>query len=126
LVGQQFYVIEATPGDYRPTGYVYVGDESGVDPRTSSAGMTVTQNLGDETEGTSPVDGSTVPYFGLLLDGEATGGATTVFVVNTLDENKVSPTGIFIDNLPYILMVGVPLVVFAGLFVARRRGNAAA
>ena len=42
-----------------------------------------------------------------------------------MDPNKVSPTGIFVDNLPYILMIGVPLVVFAGMFVAKRRGNAA-
>jgi hypothetical protein len=54
-----------------------------------------------------------------------TGNATTIFVVNDLDTNKVSNTGILVDNLPYILMIGVPLVVFAGMFVAKRRGNAA-
>jgi hypothetical protein len=59
------------------------------------------------------------------LINEATGNDTSTFVVNNLDDNKVSPTGIFIDNLPYILMIGVPLVVFAGMFVAKRRGNAA-
>ena len=59
------------------------------------------------------------------MQGNASGSATTIFVVNSIDEAKVSPTGIFIDNLPYILMIGVPLVVFAGMFVAKRRGNAA-
>jgi hypothetical protein len=59
------------------------------------------------------------------MQGSATGSATTIFVVNKLDTNKVTPTGIFVDNLPYILMIGVPPVVFAGMFVARRRGNAA-
>jgi hypothetical protein len=57
--------------------------------------------------------------------GRNTTGNDTIFVVDKLDEAKVSATGIFVDNLPYILMIGVPLVVFAGMFVARRRGNAA-
>jgi hypothetical protein len=56
----------------------------------------------------------------------ATGSATTVFVVNTLDENKVSPTGIFIDNLPYILMIGIPIAVLGGMFANRLRKNVAA
>jgi hypothetical protein len=70
-------------------------------------------------------DQAMVPCFGLFMQGTASGNDTTIFVVNSLDNNKVSPTGIFFDNLPYILMIGVPLVVFAGMFVARRRGNAA-
>lgn len=46
-----------------------------------------------------------------------------VTVTNNLLDEKVSPTGILIDNLPYIIMVGVPLVVFALLFVSRRRNS---
>jgi hypothetical protein len=126
LVGQTYYVIEALPGDYDPTGYVYVGDDGTVDPRVSNSGMTVTQKLG--TAGTDPAPESeqsaTIPAGGLIVQDEATGNATTVFVVNKINENNVSPTGIFINNLPYILMVGVPLVVFAGMFVAKRRESA--
>jgi hypothetical protein len=61
----------------------------------------------------------------LLATGRNTTGNDTIFVVNSMDEAKVSTTGIFVDNLPYILMIGMPLVVFAGMFVARRRGYAA-
>ena len=140
LQGQTYYVIERYPGDYRPTGYVYVGEDASADPRIDNSGMTRFLGVSDDGEIEDPTDfipkeyennpdayhKRTIAPFSLLVQGEATGSATTVFVVNTIDENKVSPTGIFIDNLPYILMVGVPLVVFAGMFVARRRGSAAA
>jgi hypothetical protein len=125
LSGQDYYVIEATPGDYRPTGYIYVGEGTNIDPRKSTEGMTAVQLL--ETETTVQKNTSLViPIGGLLVEGSATGGATTVYVVNKLDENKVSPTGIFINNLPYILMVGIPVAVFATMFVIKRRGNASA
>jgi hypothetical protein len=68
----------------------------------------------------------TIEEGSLVVKGVATGSATTVFVVNTIDENKATPTGIFVDNLPYILMVGAPLIIFAGMFVAKRRESAAA
>ena len=62
----------------------------------------------------------------LLVNGVATGSATTVFVVNEIADDKVAPTGIFIDNLPYILMVGIPTAVFGVMFANRLRKNAAA
>jgi predicted aconitase with swiveling domain len=68
----------------------------------------------------------TIEKGSLIVQDDATGSATTVFVVNTIDENKATPTGIFVDNLPYILMVGAPLIIFAGMFVAKRRESAAA
>lgn len=124
LVGQQYYVIEAAPGDYEPTGYVYTGDATDADPRKDPDGMAVTQKLASAT--TDPTGGATtLPAGALLLQDDSTGSTTTVFVVNTIDESKVTPTGILINNLPYILMVGVPLVVFAVMFVAKRRANAA-
>ena len=134
LTGQEYYVIERDPGDYEPTGYEYVGADVNADPRQNADGMTTTQKLATSmTDPTDPIPADQ-PYYTqdtieageLLVEGSATGSATTVFVVNKIDETNVSPTGIFIDNLPYILMVGVPLVVFAGMFVARRRGSAAA
>jgi hypothetical protein len=87
----------------------------------------VGEDIGDERlEGTSLYKvHHGLRAFALLVIGDATGNETTIFVVNDLDDNKVSPTGRFVDNLPNILMIGVPLVVFAGMFVARRRGNAA-
>ena len=137
LQGQTYYVIERYPGYYRPTGYVYVGEDE-VDPRVNADGMAATQGL--DSEITDPTDfipkeyennpdayhKKTIEEGSLVVQGDATGSATTVFVVNEIDESKVTPTGILIDNLPYILMVGVPLVVFAGMFVMKRRGNAAA
>jgi predicted aconitase with swiveling domain len=62
----------------------------------------------------------------LLVNGVATGSATTVFVVNEIADDKVAPTGIFIDNLPYILMVGIPVAVFGVMFANRLRKNSAA
>ena len=135
-LNQFYYVVERDPGDYRPKGYEYVG-EGLVDPRKDPTGMTETPGNGDTSSidirneiSSYPVshlsnDQAEVRPFGLFMQGSATGSATTIFVVNNLDEAKVSATGIFVDNLPYILMIGVPLVVFAGMFVAKRRGNAA-
>ena len=129
--GQAYYVLENDLGDYRPTGYVYVGTDA-VDPRTNYSDN---NNLwySQSDVGNSPINGYTLPdgttkeinAFALLIENRNTTGNDTIFVVNKLDEQKVSATGIFFDNLPYILMIGVPLVVFAGMFVARRRGNAA-
>lgn len=51
---------------------------------------------------------------------------THVYVVNTFDDDSISFTGIFIDNLPYIVMIAAPLAVFAVMFARRRRANAAA
>lgn len=111
LAGETYKVEELTPGSYDPTGYVYVGEDTTVDPRVSSTGMDSTAKNGDGQ---------------LVLTKSATGSATTVFVVNNLEDSNASPTGIFIDNLPYILMVAVPVAVFAVMFVNKRRGNAAA
>jgi hypothetical protein len=126
--GLEYTVIESNPYDYRPTGYVYVGDGTSVDPRVSDSDMTKTtvsdspiQNFSGRYDGSM----AELPAFALFVEGSTTGSDTTVFVVNALDDKKVSATGILIDNLPYILMIGMPLVVFAGMFVARRRGNAA-
>jgi hypothetical protein len=123
LVGQQYYVIESAPGSYEPTGYVYLGEGTNPDPRTNSTGMTATQKLATATTNPTPSDPSTLPAGALLVEEDATGTATTVFVVNKIDESRVSPTGIIINNLPYILMATVPLGIFAAMFVAKRRAD---
>ena len=141
--GLEYTVIESNPYDYRPTGYVYIGTTD-VDPRTEAgAGATgMSDPVGVKDEDTwkdyndqfelpygweTNSDGSQfkLPPFAFFLTGSTTGSDTTVFVVNALDDNKVSPTGILIDNLPYILMIGIPVIVFIALFVLRRRRNAA-
>ena len=138
LQGQTFYVIERFPGDYAPTGYVYVGENSEADPRVSASGMTEVPKLSSDT--TDPTDVPPAEYDNnpdaynkakldagtLLVNGVATGSATTVFVVNEIADDKVAPTGIFIDNLPYILMVGIPVAVFGVMFANRLRKNSAA
>ncbi len=138
LQGQTFYVIERYPGDYVPTGYVYVGEDPNADPRVAVTGMTAVQKLTSEI--VDPTDVPPAEYDNnpdayqrhnlqpgaLLVNGAATGSATTVFVVNELAQGNVSPTGIFIDNLPYILMVGIPTAVFGVMFANRLRKNAAA
>lgn len=142
--GLQYTVIEGNPYDYRPTGYVYIGTDD-VDPRTNAGanatGMSEPVGVRDEdtvlpynnqfklpSTWAKSSDGSTftLPPFAFFVTGSTTGSDTTVFVVNAMDDNKVTPTGILIDNLPYILMVGIPVAVFAGMFVMKRRRNAAA
>jgi hypothetical protein len=130
---------------------VYVGTTD-VDPRTQAGATGMSEPVGVTDEDTWKdyngqfklpgwalrtvefQDGETLksktqfqlPPFAFFVTGSTTGSDTTVFVVNELDENKVTPTGIFIDNLPYILMVGIPIAVFAVLFANRLRKNAAA
>lgn len=142
--GLEYTVIEGNPIDYRPTGYVYIGTGD-VDPRTDAGknarGMSEPVGVTDVDtvlpynnqfklpQGWELINGGSqfkLPPFAFFLTGSTTGSDTTVFVVNTMDDNKVTPTGIFIDNLPYILMVGIPVAVFAGMFVMKCRGNAAA
>ena len=134
LTGQTYYVIEREPGHYVPTGYEYAGTDASADPRKGTDGMTTTQaRTTSVTDPTDPIPDNQ-PYYtqatikagALLVEGTSTGSATTVFVVNKIDETDVNPTGIFINNLPYILMVGIPVVVFATMFVIKRRGNASA
>ena len=142
--GQTYYVLENDPYDYRPTGYVYMGaNPDEVDPRKNYKENNPLWYKQDNVNN-DPYDNVALPdgtsknlsMYALFITsskdgnqvtatGRNTTGNDTIFVVNNLDENKVSATGIFVDNLPYILMIGVPLVVFAGMFVARRRGNAA-
>ncbi|MBP5787209.1 MAG: formylglycine-generating enzyme family protein, partial [Kiritimatiellae bacterium] len=97
--GQAFYVIERSPGDYDPTGYVYVGDDAEADPRVDSSAMTTTWKLDQAVmDGTDPVPENepnhvpaTVEAGALYLTGTTTGEGTTVFVVNSFDMNKVFP-----------------------------------
>ena len=125
LDGHKYYVEERNLGHYRPTGYVYIGTNASADPRKDDTGMTRKNHVGD-----SPIndkDGNELfAAWDLSVEGTTEGSATTVFVVNVLDENKVSVTGVLIDNLPYILMVGIPVAVFTAMFVAKLRENAAA
>jgi hypothetical protein len=86
--------------------------------------MEKTENAGDCP--TTDDDGKEIAPWDLTVEGTTEGSATTVFVVNELDGNKVSVTGVLIDNLPYILMVGIPVAVFTAMFVAKLRENAAA
>jgi hypothetical protein len=141
--GQAYYVLENDPYDYRPTGYVYVGaNPDQVDPRkdyNATSGLWYKQ----ENVGNDPQDDLALPdgtskslsIYALFIQsskentqvtttGRYTTGNDTIFVVNTLDKNKVSPTGILIDNLPYLLMIGIPVAVFIALFALKRRRNA--
>ena len=140
---QAYYVLENNPYDYRPTGYVYVGTDPNADPRkdyNTTDGLWYKQDNvnNDPYDNVALPDGTgkNLTMYALFIKsskengqvtttGCNTTGNDTIFVVNNLDEAKVSATGIFVDNLPYILMIGVPLVVFAGMFIAKRRGNAA-
>ena len=138
--GQTYYVIEDEPGDYRPTGYVYGGSDSYTDAGGNEVYIDPRKNydenssLWQKTENcdNSPQDDCVLPdgtsrdlsAYSLLMNGSTGANGTSIFVVNNIDENKVSTTGILINNLPYILMIGIPVIVFIALFVSKRRRNA--
>lgn len=105
MVGSEYEIIESTPGNYNPA--VYIFNNAVEDPTTETAVASAT--------------GDTIDYTGRALDG-----GTYAYVVNTLDDSYASPTGILINNLPYILMVAVPVGVFAVMFVAKRRASSEA
>ncbi|MDO4537168.1 MAG: hypothetical protein Q4B54_03320 [Coriobacteriales bacterium] len=48
---------------------------------------------------------------------------SSITITNTYKENAVTPTGIFVANAPYLILVGVPVVGLVVWFV-RRRQNA--
>ena len=56
-----------------------------------------------------------------LVTGNVSEGTDTVVVVNTRNSN--SPTGIFVNNLPYILIVLGVLAGFVGYIAAKRKSE---
>ena len=57
----------------------------------------------------------------LSASGEIGNDGGYVYLVNAFDDSTVTPTGILINNLPYVLMVGIPVAVGAVMFVNKRR-----
>ena len=118
--GVSFEVYEDGFGDYMPTGYVQPSTDGVIDPRTAT-GDELAQLVQAGTT-TSTDNGYTFAITGHNVSNNG----TVVTVVNTLDDSNASATGIIINNLPYILMVGIPVAVFTAMFVAKLRENAAA
>lgn len=110
-VGTTYTVIEA------------LGDDTGLAQYTPTA--IVTYNGGTSVNATAGTAGTTYTIHG---DGTGTPAINTT-VGETADGNKtavtntyktVTPTGLLIDNLPYILMIGIP-VLMVGLYLAAKR-----
>ena len=118
--GVSFEVYEDGFGDYVPTGYVQPSTNGVIDPRTATVDESTQAQVVQAGNITSTDNVSTFAITGYNVSNNG----TVVTVVNTLDDSNANATGIIINNLPYILMVGVPLVVFAGMFVAKRRESA--
>lgn len=110
----EFKVTETEPGSYVPSGYVNPSEED-IDPRTDGFVAPAGWTYEGGTEGEK-----------LEIEGAVSKDGNIIYVVNTLDDSHASPTGIFINNLPYILMVGIPVAVFATMFVLKRRASAEA
>ncbi|MDO4403517.1 MAG: FctA domain-containing protein [Atopobiaceae bacterium] len=106
--GTMFTVVEDAEDHYEASAVVY----KNVDATYKSDG-----GITHETAGINK-EFSFTDYTG--------GEGTHTYVVNEFDDDSISLTGIFINNLPYILMIGVPLVVFAVMFARRRRASATA
>lgn len=74
------------------------------------------------------VTGYTKSYSSVSNGGAATSASENVLIgenantgTMTNDYTSVSPTGILINNLPYVLLIGVPLIALAAWFVMRRK-----
>ncbi len=109
--GTDFTVWEEDPGAYLAAGYLQSGTMTALNTMTAEQ---VTQNSSKTSQ-----DMQTAGLAGRVVS-EGDDDGLLVAVVNTLDESNVSPTGIVLDHVPYLLLVGVPVAFFAGSFVAKR------
>lgn len=118
--GTTFEVTESNFGLYKASGYVD-------DKVEGSTGPTVTKG----SDGTYTIDSTGLLEFTTtskqltISDTVATDGST-IYVLNLFEDSNANPTGIIINNLPYILMVAIPVGVFAVMFVNKRRQSSAA
>lgn len=103
-VGTTYTVVEAATPQYNPQGSVVYNNLTAVQTAAAGSGSAITIH-GDGTNGAV---NTTV--------GEAA-NSTTV----TNSYTYVSPTGLFIDNLPYILMILIPAAVIILMVAGKRR-----
>lgn len=109
------------------SGTMFELTEEGEDHYTASAKVYSDEDAAyDATEPTPSTHGPAEEGAALnFIDYSGVNGTHT-YVTNVFDDESVSPTGVFIDNLPYILMIGAPLAVFVVMFARRRRSSAMA
>lgn len=112
------YVDRLTEGLKATTKYTVVETLEGTDA-TNYKGLGKTYSSKKPAVDDSNLVASNLPASNIT--GEVFNDGAYVLITNTFQDSKVTPTGIFIDNLPYVLMVGVPLAVFALMFMRRRR-----
>jgi hypothetical protein len=98
----KYDVAEAAYADYTPAAYVQQTNA----PSTKKAGASTTAAKGAGISVTNAEVGNDGGY---------------VYIENTFDDSSVTPTGIIINNLPYVLMVGIPVAGFAVMFANKRR-----
>jgi hypothetical protein len=105
--GAKYTVSEPVPQNYVGKGYKFDTAEVAAVPDPDKDAATVTAVSGatltvSETEGVS-----------------ADGGHA--FLFDVFQDQEVSPTGILVNNLPYLVLVGLPMVALMAWFVNRRR-----
>lgn len=98
----KYDVAEAAYADYTPVAYVQQTNA----PENKKAGTS-----------TSAAEGVALS----VTNAEVGNDGGYVYIVNTFDDSSVTPTGIIINNLPYVLMVGIPVAGFAVMFANKRR-----
>ena len=102
----KYDIAEAALTDYTPSVYIH---------KTNAPGTTAEAKKAT-TETYTSAKGSA-----LKTSGEVGNDGGYVYLVNTFDDVTVTPTGILINNLPYVLMVGIPVAVGVAMFVNKRR-----
>lgn len=106
-VGTTYTVTETAADGYTPAVVSYQED--------TRATQKTTQPTAKSADGTGAVAaGSGIKYSGTV---DAQGSFDTV--TNTYQ--TVSPTGVLINNLPYLLLVGMPVAIAGVWFAARRK-----
>lgn len=128
--GTTVTVTETGVNEYTASGYYWNKNTDTVAPTATKgqdgkytadpADAGVTKAFTQSAEGAGVTVGSNNPnddnnHITTTVDGGY------VYLLNIYDDTAVTPTGILINNLPYVLMVGIPVVAFAVMFVNKRR-----
>lgn len=95
--GATYTIQQDAVAGYRPS---YSVVENGGTPSQSTAA-----NFGDALSATDKLIGS---------------HANSIAFTNTFDDQTISPTGILIDNMPFVILIVAAILAFAGILISRK------
>jgi len=120
--GQSLKFVDADGKDTLPVGTTYTVAEAGT-PQYTPQGSVVYNGATTPTQTPAGTSGSAI-----TIHGDGTNGAVNTTVGEAANSTTVTnsytyvnPTGLFIDNLPYILMILIPAAVIILMVAGKRR-----